>query len=114
MSPTPPSRPMQMHRVRVYDHDYTLAASADTHLRLDELARQLDLKMREHQVQQPAAEPEQLAVAAALELLHAAPTTVNGRNVANQLTALQRKIERLEALLAPSPALSPEPPPDSP
>jgi len=111
MPPAPPSR--HMHRVRVFDHDYTLATSIDTCPRLDELARQLDLKMREQRAQQPAAGPEQLAVVAALELLHAAPARADNRNIGHQLTALQRKIERLEALLTPSSALPPESPSDS-
>jgi len=114
MPPVSPSGSMKMHRVHVFDCAYTLAASADSCPRLDELARQLDLKIREHHARQPAAAPEQLAVIAALELLHAVPEMADARNIGNQLNSLQRKIERLEALLMPSSALSPEPPSDSP
>jgi len=97
----PPSPPL--HTVHILDHDYTVEAPAAIHPRLDTAARQLEHAMHARQTRQPDATHGQLAVLAALDLICAAPPTLNEREIANALAALQRKLDRLEAVLT-SPA----------
>jgi len=99
-------RPRLPHQVRIFDRDYTLEAAADARSRLDAIARELDLKMRTFQARQPDAAPEQLAVLAALDLLQSCDH-LHESAIARELTALEHKIERLEALILPSTPVTP-------
>jgi len=83
--------------VCILGHEYTLDAPADAHPHLHEAARQLDKGMRRRKAREPAAEREHLAILAALDLLC---TTPRERDLARGLTALQCKLDRLEAVLS--------------
>jgi len=99
--------PASRLRLRILDRDYTLDAPANTHLRLKEAARHLDGLMRAQQAQDPAADATQLAVLAALEWVNSpAMSSLHERDIAKSLSALQRKLDRLDAAMSiPSPAL---------
>jgi len=103
----PPASPA--YTVRVFDHDYSVEASASTRTQWDAAARKLDEAMRTCQAREPTASTEQLAVLAALEMIRSAPvSTLSEREIASGLAALQRKLDRLEAALTLSMPLSSE------
>jgi len=109
----PPASPA--HTVRVFGHDYTVEASATTCAQLDAAARKLDQAMRTCQAREPSTSTEQLAVLAVLEMIGTAPvSTLNEREIASSLAALQRKLDRLEAALTLSIPLSSEQSPSNP
>jgi len=97
------------HTVTIFGRDYTVAAWTDTRQRLDATALKLDEAMRAHQAREPKLSTETLAVLAALDLIAAAlSSSAHEREIANGLTTLQRKLDRLEAALTVSTAISSE------
>jgi len=87
--------------VRILDRVYTLDAAADTHPRLKEAARQLDSRMRAQQAHHPSADATQLAILTALELVRASQASrLHERDIGKSLTALQRKLDRLDVAMS--------------